>query len=316
MRHIFVINPRSGPQDVTETVERQINALRGGQECEVYVTRGPGDATDFVRKTCREDASSLRFYACGGDGTLNEAVNGAAGFAHAAVGCYPCGSGNDFVKYFGGKRPFLDLAAQLEAPAQAVDLIRVNDRYSINVVNLGFEAKAAARMISFRRFPLLRGHRSYYGAVVATLIDGRKNRMRIVADGETLADGKILLCTMANGEYVGGSFRCAPRARVDDGLLEVCCVSPLSVPRFGKLIGFYQRGEHLDNPAMKNCITYRRARKLEVSAPKDMMVCLDGEIITGKQFTIENVPGAMRFIVPRGAEHTGRGIDMSKEAAK
>ena len=315
MRHIFIVNPHSGPQDATESVQQQINALHAPDLCEVYVTRGPGDATEFVRRVCGEDDGPLRFYACGGDGTLNEVVNGAAGCGHAAVGCYPCGSGNDFVKYFGGKHPFLSIAAQIEAPTQAVDLIRVNDHYAINVVNVGFEAKAAARMISFRRFPLFRGHRSYYGAVVATLIDGRKNRLRITADGESLADGTILLCTFANGEYVGGSFRCAPRAEANDGLLEVCCVSPLSIPRFAKLIGSYQRGEHLDNPAMKDCITYRRACQVEVSGDKKFMICLDGEILTGTQFTVEALPQAMHFIVPEGAVHTGKGISMEAEKA-
>ena len=315
MRHIFIVNPHSGPQDATESVQQQLNSLRTQEDCEIYITRGPGDATSFVRRVCAEDEGLLRFYACGGDGTLNEVVNGAVGCGHAAVGCYPCGSGNDFVKYFGGKHPFLNIASQLSAPTQAVDLIRVNDHYAINVVNVGFEAKAAARMISFRRFPPLRGHRSYYGAVVATLFDGRKNRLRITADGEAVSDGNILLCTMANGEYVGGSFRCAPRAEVNDGELEICCITPLSLLRFAKLIGFYQRGEHLDNPDMQDCISYRRAAHVEISGDKNFMICLDGEILTGTQFTVDALPHAMPFIVPEGAVHTGKGVSMGLEKA-
>lgn len=312
MRHIFIVNPHSGPEDATARVRREISGL---PDCEVYVTTAPGDGARYVREQCQADGEALRFYACGGDGTLNEVVNGAAGFSHAAVGCCPCGSGNDFVKYFGGKKPFLNFAEQARGTAVPIDLIRVNDRYAVNVVNIGFEALAAARMVSFRRFPLLRGPRSYYGAVAATLIDGMRHRFVLQADGQKLCDGPILLCTFANGAYVGGSFRCAPRARVDDGLMEVCMVSPLSRLRFAKLIGYYQRGEHLDAPAIKPFITYRRARRVEVTAPKEVMACLDGEIVTGKNFTVEICPGALQFILPKGAAYTGKPVDMNAEKA-
>ena len=310
MRHIFIVNPHSGPQDATDRILREVSGLEG---CEIYVTKGPGDASRYVREICRSGDEETRFYACGGDGTLNEVANGAAGCAHAAVGCYPCGSGNDFVKYYGGKKPFLNIRAQLDAPDETIDLIRVNDRYAINVVNIGFEAKAAYRMVKFRRIPLFAGPRSYYPAVVVTLADSIRNPFRLTADGEKLYDGDILLCTFANGAYVGGSFRCAPRARVDDGMLEVCMVRPLSRLKFANLIGYYQKGEHLEAPPLKPYITYRRARKIEVETPRKSMICLDGEIETGSRFTVEIAPGALRFIVPQGAGYTGKPVDMAAE---
>ncbi|MBQ9196796.1 MAG: YegS/Rv2252/BmrU family lipid kinase [Clostridia bacterium] len=312
MRHIFIVNPHSGPQDATGTIR---SAVAGRTDCEVYVTKGPQDATRYIKSLCQTAREQLRFYACGGDGTLNEVVNGAVGFSHAAVGCYPSGSGNDFVKYFGGKRAFLDIDAQLLAPERSVDLIRVNDRYAINVVNIGFEATAAARMVNFRRFPLFQGPRSYYPAVVTTLIDSMKHPFRLTADGEKLCDGKILLCTFANGEYVGGSFRCAPRASVEDGLLEVCMVTPLSRLNFAGMIGMYQRGDHLDSPKMQKYITYRRAQRIEIESPRETLICLDGEITKGSRFTVEAMPGALRFILPESAFHSGKGVDMALEKA-
>ena len=310
MRHFFIVNPHSGPQDATAHIRREIADL---PDCEIYVTKGPGDATKYVREVCQTDDKEKRFYACGGDGTLNEVINGAAGCPHAAVGCYPCGSGNDFVKYYGGKKPFLSIREQINAPEEKIDLIRVNDRYAVNVVNIGFEAKAAYRMVKFRRIPLFSGPRSYYPAVLACLVDSIKNPFALTADGEKLYGGDILLCTFANGSYVGGSFRCAPRAHADDGLLEVCMVRPLSRLKFAKLIGYYQKGEHLEAPALRPYLTYRRAKKIEVTAPKETMICLDGEIETGERFTVEIVPGALRFLVPHGAGYTGKPVDMAAE---
>lgn len=303
MRHIFVVNPHSGPQDASASVRRELEALGGGFAWEMYTTTGSGDATRYVRSICANAQEEVRFYACGGDGTLNEVINGAAGCAQAAVGCYPCGSGNDFVKYFGGKAAFLDLKAQMEGGCTPIDLIRVNERYAVNVVNIGFEAMAAHRMVSFRRFPLFRGPRSYYPAVAVTLIDGLKNPFRLTVDGAPFFAGDILLCTFANGEYVGGSFRCAPRADLTDGQLEVCMVKPISRLKFAKLIGLYQRGEHLDAPQLRDFLMYRRAAKIEVESDQPFMICLDGEIVRGQRFTVENAPGALRLILPAGAAH-------------
>lgn len=313
VRHIFIVNPHSGPQDATAAVQQGIQGLSSGRDYEIYVTRCPGDATEYVKRICQSTQAPLRFYACGGDGTLNEVVNGAAGFSHAAVGCYPCGSGNDFVKYFGGRNAFLDIGALMNGTTQAIDLLRVNDRYAINVVNFGFDAKVANRMIRFRRLPAMRGHRSYYCAIALTIFDGVRHRCRLSADGETLIDGNLLLCTLANGDYVGGSFRCAPRADVGDGKIEVCAVKPISRLRFAKLMGIYQRGEHLESPQLKDCICYRRAQRVEIDADPGFLMCLDGEIIRDQHFTVETLPGALRFIVPKGARHTGEALDMQAE---
>lgn len=315
VRHIFIVNPHSGPQNATSAVQKGIQEIAGGKDCEIYVTRCPGDATEYVRQTCSGTSAPLRFYACGGDGTLNEVVNGAAGFAHAAVGWYPCGSGNDFVKYFGGKGAFQNVRALTEGTTQRIDLLRVNGRYAINVVNFGFDAKVASRMIRFRRLPLMRGHRAYYCAIAMTVFDGVRHRCRLSADGEVLIDGSLLLCTLANGDYVGGSFRCAPRADVCDGQMEVCAVRPISRLRFAKLMGIYRRGEHLEAPQLRDCICYRRAQKVEIDADPGFLMCLDGEIIQDRRFTVESLPGALSFIVPDGARHSGKKLDMQAEKA-
>ena len=98
MRHFFIVNPKSGPQDASPALRQLIKEAGADNSAEIHVTKCPGDATRFTAEKCRESSEEMRFYACGGDGTLNEVVNGAAGFSHAAVGCWPCGSGNDFVK--------------------------------------------------------------------------------------------------------------------------------------------------------------------------------------------------------------------------
>ena len=115
MKHIFILNPAAGRINSFERIEGELKQVyaAGGLDYQIYETKAPGDATAYIRDYCRMHDEPVRFYACGGDGTLNEVVNGAVGFPQASVGCYPCGSGNDFVKYYGGKQHFLNLQAQI-----------------------------------------------------------------------------------------------------------------------------------------------------------------------------------------------------------
>jgi len=303
MRHYFIVNPTSGPGDCTPMVKQALEGFEGQFDYEIFVTRFKGDATRFVREKCAQSHEPMRFYACGGDGTLNEVVNGAALQQHAAVGCFPCGSGNDFVKYYGGKQYFSDIGAVLTGQAQAIDVMRVNDKYCINVANTGFESKVADRMARFRRFSFFTNQRAYYPAILMTLFDGMHNKCRITADDEVIYDGDMLLCTMANGEYEGGSFRAAPRANVKDGLMEVCMVKSLSILKVPKAIGIYQKGGHLDSEYLQPYIIYRRARRVTVEADASFLMALDGEIHSGVRFDLEIIPGGVNFIVPHGAVH-------------
>lgn len=315
MRHYFIVNPTSGPCDCTPQVEKALEGFRGQFDYEIYVTKGPGDATRFVREMCEKSQEQMRFYACGGDGTLNEVVNGAALQKHAAVGCFPCGSGNDFVKYYGGKAFFSDIGAVMAGQERAIDVMRVNDKYCVNVANAGFESKVADRMARFRRFSFFTSQRAYYPAIVLTLFDGMHNKCRITADGEKIFDGDMLLCTMANGEYEGGSFRAAPRASVCDGLIEVCAVKSLSILKVPKAIGIYQKGGHLDSDYLKPYITYRRARSVIVEADAPFLMALDGEIHSGQRFAIDIVPGGVNFVVPHGAVHADDEANAVQEQA-
>ncbi len=310
MKHIFVINPAAGANDGTPAIRDFLKDNCSDLETEVYVTTGIGDATRFVADYCRAHAGQpTRFYACGGDGTLNEVASGAAGFEGAEVAVYPSGSGNDYVKYFeGGAARFSDIRALMEAPTVDIDLMRIGDRYCVNVCNFGFDTTVAKTMIKVKRKKLIGGKRAYVTGVVTALIKAMKNECTVTVDGEQLNDAKILLCTIANGSYVGGAFRCAPRSRNDDGLLEVCLVKKISRLRFVSLLGPYTAGEHLDIEKFQDCIVYRRGKHIHVTAPEGFSMSVDGEIIDGTEFDIEVVPRALRFALPPlPAEQAGQG---------
>ncbi len=298
MKIYFIVNPMSGQGKAYRTIERMLEDV--SFEYEIYLTEGPLDATRFVKEKCEQyKDETLRFVACGGDGTLNEVVNGAVGYSNAEITCCPCGSGNDFVKYYGGADKFMDVNALVNTPAHTVDLIKVNDTYCINVVNFGFDTCVLKTMLKVKRMKIIGGKNSYNTGVVTAVLTAMKNKAELYADGELLnKDGKFLLCTASNGGYIGGKFYCAPKSKNNDGLIDVCAFKPISRFKLLKLIDAYEKGEHLDDARFKLLVKYRRCKKLEVAAPEGFSISIDGELREINKFTCEIVPSAMKFAAP------------------
>lgn len=303
MKHVFVVNPCAGGRDRSDDIESALGALEF--DTEIYCTTGHRDATRFVADWCaKHPGEDVRFYACGGDGTLNEVVSGALSVKceerSVGIGCYPCGSGDDFVRYWPGK-DFTDIGALVRGKAVPVDVMRVGDRYCVNTLNYGFEAAVCHTMAAVRRVPVVGGHMAYTTGIVASLATGRHNRCRVTVDGELWLDGEVLLLSVANGQYAGGGYHCAPRAMNDDGLLEVMAVTPMSVARFAQLIKYYKNGELLDREELRGIVSYRRGRSVVIDPLRNSYIATDGELLDGSRFEVECMPKAFNFVIP--AEH-------------
>lgn len=311
MKHVFVINPSAGKSDATESIQRQVVELGRDLDCEIYITRAPGDATSYVRHRCQESPSeNFRFYACGGDGTINEVVTGIVDQPNAEMTCYPSGSGNDYVKYFGTQADFLDLKGLVNGTVKAVDVMRVivekadetksdNIRYSLNICNFGFDAIVCKTMEQVRRKWLVGGRNAYTTGIVKTLFTGRRTQCSVTVDGSVVHDGEMLLCTLGNGRYIGGAYQCSPLSQNDDGLVEVCLFKPLSLFNFIKLIKSYRDGTFIHRPDIQDKMTYLQGRVIDIEAPRPIDLCVDGEILFGSRFHIEQLRRAIRFVVPQ-----------------
>ncbi len=297
MKHVFIINPIAGFENSFTKLSNNLRAFKDKYDITIYVTSSVKDATEYSREFAKNHHDEeVRFYSCGGDGTLGEVVNGIMGLSNASVTCYPCGSGNDFVKSVGGKERFLNLENLFNAKNSKVDLIKINDNiYSLNVINIGFEAKTCqvANMLKGKsKHPYTRG-------IVSALFTAMHNHVIVEADGEVLnPNGNLLLCTFANGGYEGGKYNCAPNYKIDDGLIEVCLVKPISIVKFLSLVKKYEKGEHLDDIKLKNIIEYRQAKQVKLKSNKEFLLCVDGEIYSDKEFNLEIVHKALNFALP------------------
>lgn len=308
IKHIFVINPYAGKSDSTDEIKQHLSQFDNKIDYEIYVTKGPKDATLFCKEYCLSHSDqTVRFYACGGDGTINEVVSGIVGMRNAQMSCYPCGSGNDYIKYYGTQKDFLEIGNTINGVPHQVDLMQVDvlgcgkheTRYSLNVCNFGFDAEVCRTMIEVKRKPFIGGKNAYTTGIIKSIFTGRLNHVDIDADGKEFHRGNLLLCTLSNGQYVGGAYRCAPRSINDDGLIEICLVKPMMLARFISMIGAYQKGEHLDNPKVQNLIKYQRGKELKLSAPHPFWVTIDGDMLCSDLYQVRQLPGAITFVAPR-----------------
>ncbi|MBD5100518.1 MAG: diacylglycerol kinase family lipid kinase [Clostridiales bacterium] len=302
MKNIFVVNPFAGKTNALASIESML-AQKQDFEYEIYVTKERGDATAFVKKKCEESDEDIRFFSCGGDGTLNEVASGCVGHSNAILAIYPSGSGNDYVKYYGGKEQFLDIDNLLEGRETKIDIIQVGDRYAVNACHFGLDSAVAKTMNAVRHKKIIGGKNAYNTGVLKALFTAMKTKCKVIGDGEPLNDDKILLCTVANGKYVGGSYKSSPRSRNDDGLMEVCCIKPVSIFKFLNLIKVYKEGTHLENEKLKKYLVYRRCKSVEIiGGQKNFAISLDGEIVEGDRFEVNVLEKELRFIIPKGCE--------------
>ena len=169
MRHLFIINPAAGKKESTALLEQKLAALTFDHE--VVYTKGEGDARHIARAAA-ERGDPVRIYACGGDGTLNEVVNGAAGYDHVAITCVPKGTGNDFLKIFGEdyRTLFYDLEALAEGPQTPFDLMDCNGHLGIDVVCSGVDARIADDVHRYKNWPFVAGMGAYCLSLVENVL--------------------------------------------------------------------------------------------------------------------------------------------------
>lgn len=299
MRDIYVINPVAGKKLDIERICNEINRCyqNSGLNFEIYITKAPNDATTFVRSRCQASNEKMRFFACGGDGTLNEVVNGVVGFKNVSVGVVPFGSGNDFIKNFTPNGSFLNLKDQLYGEETKIDLICVNNRYGVNLCNVGFDANVAHNMTRFKKIPFVKGPLAYTFSIFYCLLHSVKNKLIITMDNHQTAND-YLLAVAANGICYGGHYKAAPLAKINDGYIDFCAVNAISRFQFLKFLKYYKAGMHLQHDKIKKQITYQKCKQITIESHKKFTVCVDGETYQTNQVSITVQPAAISFVVP------------------
>ncbi len=296
MTHLFIINPAAGSRDRTEQYRKEITRVCGerGLSYRIHVSAAPGDCCRAAREAA-QTGEEYRIYACGGDGTLNEVVSGAAGFDNVAVTCYRGGSGNDFVRIFDDPDAFQDLERLLDSKEICVDLIKCNDDYCLNICSVGLDARIGTDVSNYKRLPLLSGFRAYAISTVVNVIKGISEHYVVTIGDETVDARQTMIC-VCNGRYYGGGFNPVPEADPCDGMLEVLLVKHVSRLQVPGVVGKYKNGRYAELPHL---VRHVRTKELTIRCDKATPINLDGELRIAQEVHIALAQERLRFFYPK-----------------
>jgi len=305
MKTIFIINPRAGMGKSAKAIIDKINNL-SDVEAEIYITKSVGDAFSYVKSYC-ENYGPARFISCGGDGTLNEVLNGLMGFEDVEIGVIPIGTGNDFCRNFKNRGNFYDVSCQITGDCVMCDAIRyttvTNGKrvtgYCANMFNIGFDCNVADLKGEIEKKPFMSGSVSYLISIFATLIRKKGANLKIELDGKERHCGKLLLTSIANGCYCGGGIKSNPLALVSDGLININIIKNVSRFKFLYLLPFYMKGNFLKLKNIDRVILSEKCSKIKIT-PLDgnLRLCVDGEITDAGETEFEICHNAFRFVLP------------------
>ncbi len=302
MKNYFIINPISGKENGQKYIEEAIELLdekiKQTNQFYLLTTSKPADATNIAKKIGAENQDeNINLFACGGDGTCFEVLNGIIDYPKVHFGIIPIGSCNDFLKTF-SDYDFTSIEKQLEGTATPIDVIKVNNEYALNVVNFGFDAKVNNDQMKLRK-KIKKISKAYNIALLKNALSLKKAQMiDLYVDNELFYHGKMLLANVANAKFYGGGYQCAPLASVEDGLFDVLVVKKISLFKFIRLVKYYKQGLHLSLPKFNKILLYKQGQQIRLVSNQDVVGCFDGETKIAKEFKLELLASKINFIIP------------------
>jgi diacylglycerol kinase (ATP) len=288
---VVILNPKAGS---VRNVAALVKRIRHLPDVEVRLTARKGDAIRFAKTALRKGCEMI--VAGGGDGTLNEVVNGVgANGSGVRLGLIPLGTGNDFARTLNLPTDLDEAIALLAAGhTRAIDLVRVTSdrvRYFVNVSAGGFSG-----LVDEKLTPEMKktwGPLAYLRSAVAALPQLRAYRTKVSLGKGNRFSLSLYNVVIANGRYVAGGRLIAPDASIDDGLLDIILIQERSAAELALLAAQVALGKHLSS----NAIVFRRAAKVTVNSKPGMWFNVDGELVGNDPAKFEVLPRALQFVV-------------------
>ena len=292
MKHLFILNPVAGKGKTLKLIPEITAYFEGsGEDFVIEITKYPGHATELAKDY--SSAQNYRIYSVGGDGTLNEVLNGMAG-SGSSLAVIPSGSGNDFIKSAdtpGGMKKIL--SRTVHGCERSIDIARVNGKYFINIASLGFDAQVAHTTQHFKKIPFISGKLAYILGILTTILQRKTNMLEIRID-DACIKAETLLIAIGNGRYYGGGMLALPEAEITDGIFDICHVESMARLKILHLFPRYMKGQH---GTIKG-VHFYKGKKVEIKCACSMAMNADGEISIVNGAVFELLPGALQFVFP------------------
>ena len=292
----FIVNPAAGHGRALAAIPI-VRKMMDTTGCTYTIleTAAPGHAGELAKQAAAHGAKIV--VSVGGDGTVQELATGLINTG-AALAVIPCGSGNDFIHSMNPQRKLASgfearvvqfMTLLLKNTPEAIDAVRMNDKYFFNIGSIGIDAEIV--VYSARLKKTFRGA-AYLLATIKNTFTYKPKRARITCDGRVI-EKDISLCAVSNGAYYGGGFNISPSADMADGEITLCVADRLSRPMFGLLFPLVLFGAHTK---LKQ-VEYINCKRVTIEYDDKQPVNLDGNIyklLAPLEFEI--IPGGLKVI--------------------
>ncbi len=288
----LIYNPTSGREEGKKRLADILQMLdAAGIETTTHATDGEGDATTSAAEAI--DRGYDMIIAAGGDGTLNEVINGMAGKPERPpLGIIPLGTTNDFARALGIPRNWEEACSIITRQVtRVIDLGQANDKYFINIAGGGSLTELTYEVPS--KLKTMIGQLAYYMKGLEKMTRLRPTELRIELDGHGVFHEEFMLFLITNTNSVGGFEKLAPDARIDDGLFDVIMLKKCNLAEFIRVAGMALRGEHVNDPL----IIHAQTKRVSVTSPDMVQLNLDGEYGGLLPATFQVLPSHLRIFV-------------------
>ena len=290
MRLTILLNPAAGRQKGRRRLAQALTVLQGaGVESTIRQSHSGQHLVELARQAQAEKPDVV--VSAGGDGTHHYVLNGLAG-SQTPLGILSLGTGNDFAKGLGiPTEPRHAASVLLRGTPKAIDLARVGSTLYHCIGGVGFDS--IVTRFANEQVRWVGGSPRYAWAILRCLKFYQPHPLEIRSDVKDFT-GDVIFVTIGNNRSYGGGVTMAPRAQLDDGLLDVCIVPAMSKLELLRWVPAAYRGEHLRHPR----ISYFQTPKVTLSSASRLELFADGEFIQELPATIEAVSNALRVMVP------------------
>lgn len=297
----FIVNPVAGAGRTAREWPQIMSLLESiGLRFEHDLTEAPGHAIELAKAAAEKGYELV--VSVGGDGTINEVVNGlhdSGNIGDVRLGIISTGTGGDYIRTLGIPRPYKEACQCLLSPRKlVVDLGvveymnsgRTAKRLFVNFAGLGFDAEIVRR--TTQEFKALGSTASYLMGLLTTLILYKNKEISLIVDGEAV-ERKVCTVLVNNGKYGGGGMFTAPDADLADGFLDVLIIGDLSKPDLLWSLPRLYKGTHLTHPK----VTMKRAREVEIRSTQPLSLQADGELLGEVPARFHILPAALSVVI-------------------
>lgn len=302
IRARLIYNPTSGREEVKRKLGAILQRLeRGGVETSCHATENKGDAIQAASDAVERGFDMI--ISAGGDGTLNEVVNGMSVHERRpALGILPLGTTNDFARAHGIPRKWENACDLLtRRHTTPVDVGQANDRYFINIAGGGTLTELTYDIPS--KLKTMVGQLAYYMKGLESITRLHPTQMRISAEEIGVMDEEFMLFLIANSNSIGGFDRLAPNASTNDGVFDVLALRKCSLAEFIRIATLVMRGEPVLNDPH---FIHFQTNHIVVESDHRVQLNVDGEFGGTLPCTFNLLPAHLNVVVDEHGESSYR----------